>query len=107
LAAGCRGGRDSAPMEVIGERGGTGMPGSSGDGTILPGVDVTSTYFNPSKDLQTVYFAYDSASLEAPARAALDDAAKHLRNHPGMLIQIAGHCDERGTQEYNLALGER
>lgn len=58
-------------------------------------------------DLMTVYFALDSSSLDDVARAALDRNAKLLRDHTDWTLTVAGHCDERGTVEYNQALGER
>lgn len=60
-----------------------------------------------SSDLQTVYFAFDSYALSNEARRTLKDNAEWLKKNPTAMIQIEGHCDERGTTEYNLALGER
>jgi peptidoglycan-associated lipoprotein len=56
---------------------------------------------------QPVFFDYDSHSLREDARAALDANARLLRDHAEARIVIEGHCDERGTAEYNQALGER
>lgn len=58
-------------------------------------------------DMQPVFFALDSDALDGAARARLDANAKLLRDHADAQITIEGHCDERGTVEYNLALGER
>lgn len=58
-------------------------------------------------DLKTVYFALDSWVLDDGARAALDANAKMLREHADLAVRIEGHCDERGTVEYNLSLGEK
>jgi peptidoglycan-associated lipoprotein len=58
-------------------------------------------------DLKTVYFAFDSYSLTGDTRSALKTTAQWLKGHPSDAIQIEGHCDERGSTEYNLALGER
>lgn len=57
--------------------------------------------------LQAVYFDYDSSSLNSAALQTLRVNADKIKEVPNVIIQIAGHCDERGTQEYNLALGER
>ncbi len=57
--------------------------------------------------LQTVYFAFDSYELDETAREALRRNARWLLDNPGRKIIVEGHCDERGTLEYNLALGER
>lgn len=57
--------------------------------------------------LDTVYFAFDSSLLSDEARGALTKNADFLRANPAVKVQIAGNCDERGSDEYNLALGER
>lgn len=57
--------------------------------------------------LEPVYFDYDSFSLRSDALATLGRNADKIKQVPGVIIQIEGHCDERGTQEYNLALGEK
>ena len=54
-----------------------------------------------------VFFAFDSAALDDAARAVLDKQAAWLLAHPDLTVTIEGHADERGTREYNLALGER
>ena len=55
----------------------------------------------------TVYFGYDSSALSDDAQATLMRQAGFLRGNPSLTVTIEGHCDERGTREYNLALGER
>ena len=54
-----------------------------------------------------VHFAYDSAVLTPIAQNILNQKAEWLRNNPSANVVIGGHCDERGTIEYNVALGER
>ncbi len=61
----------------------------------------------PSSDFKTAYFDFDSFSLRADAREALKSNAQWLKDNPSAKVQIEGHCDERGTTEYNLALGEK
>ncbi len=56
---------------------------------------------------QDVHFAYDSFTLSEEAKAILERKAIWLKENPQAVIQIEGHCDERGTTAYNLALGER
>lgn len=56
---------------------------------------------------EKVYFKFDDSSLTDSARDALRDKVQWLRNHPDACVIIEGHCDERGTDEYNLALGSR
>ena len=54
-----------------------------------------------------VFFGYDQYDLTPEAQHTLDLQAEWLKRYPNVNIQIAGHCDERGTREYNLALGYR
>ena len=56
---------------------------------------------------KTVYFAFDDYTLNADAQNALQGLAEHLKNSKNTVVQVEGHCDERGSVEYNLALGER
>lgn len=56
---------------------------------------------------QDILFAYDSAELTPDARMLLKEKAEWLVSHPYAAVTIEGHCDERGTTEYNLALGEK
>ncbi|MGV3707521.1 MAG: peptidoglycan-associated lipoprotein Pal [Gemmatimonas sp.] len=58
-------------------------------------------------NLETVYFEYDSDAIRADAQATLDKKIPLLVANPAVRLQIAGHCDNRGTDEYNLALGRR
>lgn len=58
-------------------------------------------------DWQPVYFDYDAATLSAEARAVLEGHAGALAAEPDVRLRIEGHCDQRGTMEYNFALGER
>lgn len=62
---------------------------------------------NERQPLEDVHFDFDSAVLSPEARATLDSHAELLETYSSMEILIEGHCDERGTVEYNLALGER
>ena len=54
-----------------------------------------------------VFFAYDSYALTSAAQSTLSKQAKWLKANPSVTISVEGHADERGTREYNLALGER
>lgn len=56
--------------------------------------------------INPVFFAYDSAELSAEARSTLEENSRWFRRFPDAQIVLEGHCDERGTEEYNLALGE-
>jgi len=57
--------------------------------------------------LKDIHFAFDSADLDEQARGLLRDDASWLKDHSRAKVEIEGHCDERGTVEYNLALGTR
>lgn len=57
--------------------------------------------------LETIYFGFDSSSLNASARGVLEANAMFLRNATNVEVQVEGHADERGGEQYNLALGER
>ena len=56
---------------------------------------------------QRVFFAFDSSAVSDEARNNLMGQALYMKNHKDVDVQIAGNCDERGTVEYNLALGQR
>jgi peptidoglycan-associated lipoprotein len=62
---------------------------------------------NRDSPLQPVFFELDSADLSAPGQATLQENASVLKKYASWQITIEGHCDERGSAEYNLALGER
>ncbi len=59
------------------------------------------------RPLQDIFFDFNESLIRETDRVILDQNAAWLRAHPGVRIIIEGHCDERGTNEYNLALGER
>lgn len=63
--------------------------------------------FSPVADLQDIHFAFDRAEIGSEAAAMLDANAQWLKENPRHLVLIEGHADERGTNEYNLALGDR
>ena len=100
---GCCGGKDKGKLETAGAN------PVIGDREELPELppEVIACGFGPAGTLTTVYFDYDSANLTPAATTALDANSEQLLQLPDTVVQIAGHCDERGTQEYNLALGER
>jgi len=84
---------------------GPGGPGSGGVGAAaLPGSRADFIAAVPS---DRVYFALDSYSIDDKDRQVLDAQAAWLARNPRVRVTIEGHCDERGTREYNLALGDR
>lgn len=106
LASGCKskGGEDVVLLPDTTTS--TGLSDRGGNPGELPEIDA-GTLFNPATGLQTVYFDYNSFTLRQDAIATLQRNADMIRQVPGVMIQIEGHCDDRGTQEYNLALGEK
>jgi peptidoglycan-associated lipoprotein len=76
----------------------------SGVPSIVPG---SQADLKDKAGTDTVLFAYDSYELDAEARGVLARHAEWLKANPGVRITLEGHCDERGTREYNLALGDR
>ena len=56
---------------------------------------------------QTVHFDYDSSALRPGDMVNIEFVARHLLSQPNHLLYVEGHCDERGTEQYNLSLGER
>ncbi len=72
-----------------------------------PGREKAGNASEGSAELRTVYFTFDSYTLQQKAVRDLQSNIAWLKQQPDVNIQIEGHCDERGTIEYNLALGER
>jgi peptidoglycan-associated lipoprotein len=58
-------------------------------------------------DKTRVYFEFDSSTIDSESRRIVEQHAAYLAAHPGIKINLTGHADERGTREYNLALGDR
>ncbi|MBI3851327.1 MAG: OmpA family protein [Verrucomicrobia bacterium] len=56
---------------------------------------------------QTVYFDFDSSTVKASEKSKIEAVADYIKKNPGNALRIEGHCDERGTEEYNRSLGER
>ena len=87
--------------------------GKQVDGT-LPGAELSSES-NETHDeggeveneMQRIHFDYDKYNIRHDAAAIVEKNAEYLKSNPTIWIQIEGHCDERGSAEYNLALGEK
>jgi peptidoglycan-associated lipoprotein len=58
-------------------------------------------------NVQDIFFDYDADAIRADAQATLSKDASYLASHPNVKVVIGGYCDERGSDEYNLALGQR
>jgi peptidoglycan-associated lipoprotein len=63
--------------------------------------------YEPNPALQSIYFGFDKSNIRPSDARILDASATYLKANSNLLVLIEGHCDERGTSEYNLALGER
>jgi peptidoglycan-associated lipoprotein len=88
--------------ESSGGAGTSGGPSTAGPATRPPVKD-----FVAIDDLKDVFFDFDKYDIRPPDAKVLDANATWLKSNPNHLVLIEGHCDERGTNEYNLALGER
>ncbi len=85
-----------------------GIPGGQVGYTGAVVVDNASTVISGAENLQAVvYFAFDSSEITAQAANVLNQHASLLSSNPNAGVVIAGHTDERGSREYNIALGER
>ena len=77
----------------------------------LAAMDIGATFGEPKPEdaliLQDIHFDFDQSEIREPDRVILGEINAWLLDHPGTSLMIEGHCDERGTLEYNLALGER
>jgi peptidoglycan-associated lipoprotein len=103
LLAACSSAPETAPGGPGGAAPGMGGPGGIGSRNALPG---------SQQDLEAsagdrVFFAFDRSDIMPEAQEILARQADWLRRYPNVTVTIEGHCDERGTREYNLALGER
>jgi peptidoglycan-associated lipoprotein len=88
-------------------------PGENSGGTVIGGdndqygSNTLNEQFKREVMSDTVHFALDQYDIDPEARAILDSQAQWLASHPNTRVTIEGHCDERGTREYNLGLGDR
>jgi peptidoglycan-associated lipoprotein len=80
-----------------------GADGMGGSGQVVPGTQADLVQNVGDR----VFFAFDSSTLTPEARAILDRQSAWMGQYGSVKVAVEGHCDERGTREYNLALGER
>ena len=102
----------SGSKSPAGQQSGAGKSGGTGESATAPGsLDALqkgqSTATPASSPLKDVFFDYDRYDLRADARQVLKANADWLKKNPSARVEIEGHCDERGTSEYNLALGAK
>ena len=85
-----------------------GIPGGQGAYTGAVIVDNQMGVLNAAGNIQAVvYFAFDSSEITSQSASVLNQHVSLLNSNPGAEVLIAGHTDERGSREYNVALGER
>lgn len=103
--------REPAPEPLPAEDTAAGtLPSAAPESDISRQIDAAGNPVNPNTGQplgRIFYFDYDKAVLRAESIALLELHAAFLRSNPDRRVVIEGHCDERGTREYNLALGER
>jgi peptidoglycan-associated lipoprotein len=85
---------------------------STGTGASTGGASTTARARTPQEILTSevgdrVFFDFDKSDLKPEARRTVERWAGFLKQYPNLTVTVEGHCDERGTREYNLALGER
>jgi len=86
-------------------------PSSAASGTVRSGSTVSAPAPGSAEEFITigdrVYFDFDKSEIRSGDTSTLNEQAAWLKKYPNVTIVVEGHCDERGTREYNLALGER
>ena len=92
-----------------GSEGGSGLAGNglAGNGMNSGDQEARRLPYRSSDSLKDIHFAFDRYELDDQSRAVLRENATYLKSHPESRIEIQGHCDERGTNNYNVALGQR
>lgn len=92
---------DGEPIDV-------GADDQTSSGLDEDGVVILDPLDDPASDLfvRTIYFDYDSANIREDSLIIVREHGKYLSSSPDRLVRLEGHADERGTREYNLALGE-
>ena len=104
-------GSSSSSATAAGTAAATAAATAAGTASSSESSSTTATQMSDAEKLaqvgNTVYFGFDSSELAGEAQATLDRQAAFLNVNPTMVVIIEGHADERGTREYNLALGDR
>jgi peptidoglycan-associated lipoprotein len=102
------GARGATTAAAAGAATGAGGGGAGGDVTgASPTSRVATKEFIAVPELRDIHFEFDKYDIRADDTKILDANATWLKTNSNMLVLVEGHCDERGTNEYNLALGER
>jgi peptidoglycan-associated lipoprotein len=101
--SGAAGARPGAPPEPVREA--VPVPGEPSASDTLSTTDIDT--LNRNSPFQPVFYALDQDTIDAAGQQALNNNAALMKKYPSWIVTIEGHSDERGTAEYNLALGER
>lgn len=104
LVAGCKSKQNTSDSNI--ETAPTGGQSTAIDSSPLS-FDPMGSDSGKISGLVTVHFGYDKSSLDSSAKKDIAANADWMKKNPGVKVQIEGHCDNRGTIEYNVALGER
>ena len=110
VAAGCSSHETKTPDTAAGNTAGQGTSSASNAGTATPNSS-SGVNGNASADAGppkgSVYFDFDSNEVKGEFQPVIEAEARYLRSHNDAKLRIEGNCDERGSREYNLALGQR
>ena len=93
------------PMDSSGQQGMGNLSINSGENE--QSEEYRRTHGRSSVIFSPVYFAFDQAGVSVDMQSVVSSNANYMKENPGAVVVIEGNCDERGTNEYNLALGER
>ena len=114
ILVGCEGvmpGKESEPDDqaAVEERGAAAEDDARAAGLAGEAAFAGHPLDDPASPLSTrvVYFDFDESDIKPEFREVLEAHAQYLASHPSAAVTLEGHCDERGTREYNVALGER
>ncbi len=101
---------ESAPAPAASRPSSASPSAAPATGSGQPSAAATGNPLNDPKSMlfkRSVYYEFDQSNIKTDYRSLVEAHARYLRDHPGANITIEGNCDERGSREYNLALGQR
>ncbi len=102
VLVGCAGNKKTDPNAVA-----PGAGGTPDGGPMVETFNPSGSDSNGIDGLHTINFEFDRAAITSNARELLNKNADWIKKNNGSVVQIEGHCDEKGSVEYNFALGER